>query len=166
MDRAEFAAAQWRKERPDLNLVPMTLLGRLAEASQIIARDRLEPVFARYGLKRGEFDVVATLRRAGKPFALTPTALYRSTMVSSGGMTARLDRLEKAGLIARKPNAEDRRGMMVALTQKGLNLIDEMIDAHVANQEAIVSALSQREQEQLSGLLGKLIESLAPTTDE
>lgn len=165
MDRAEFAAAQWRKERPDLNLVPMTLLGRIAEASQIIARDRLEPVFARYGLKRGEFDVIATLRRAGTPFALTPTELYRSTMVSSGGMTARLDRLETAGLIARKPNAEDRRGMMVALTPRGLTLIDEMIGAHVANQEAIVSALSGREQEQLSALLGKLIGGLVETAN-
>ena len=160
MDRAEFAATQWTAERPDLNLLPMTVLGRLAEAAQVIARDHLEPVFARHGLKRGEFDVIATLRRAGIPYALTPTSLYRSTMVSSGGMTNRLDRLEKLGLIERRPNASDRRGLMVGLTAKGLTLIDELIDAHVANQEKIVGALSKAEQKALNQLLGKLVQSL------
>jgi len=160
MDRAAFAASQWTKERPDLNLLPMTILGRLGEATQMIARDYLEPVFARYGLKRGEFDVIATLRRAGKPYALTPTALYRSTMVSSGGMTNRLDRLEKQGLIERRPNAQDRRGLVVALTSQGLALIDDLIEVHVDNQIKVLGAFSKTEQETLSGLLGKLVESL------
>lgn len=160
MDRAEFAASQWTTERPDLDLLPMTILGRIAEAEQVIARDHLEPVFAQHGLKRGEFDVMATLRRAGAPYALTPTALYRSTMVSSGGMTNRLDRLEKMGLIERRPNPQDRRGLVVGLSAKGLTLIDKLIDIHVDNQKKILSALSPTEQKALSQLLGKLVQSL------
>ena len=84
MGRAAWAIEQWRKERPDLELTPMAVIGRISEAAQIIGRDRLAPVFAQYGLQRGEFDVLATLRRSGAPHALTPTALYEATMVTSG----------------------------------------------------------------------------------
>ncbi|TIU18494.1 MAG: MarR family transcriptional regulator, partial [Mesorhizobium sp.] len=104
MDRAAKAIEQWNKERPDLDVSPMAVLGRLNEASSLIARERLAPLFARFGLQSGEFDVLATLRRSGSPYALTPTALYEATMVTSGAMTNRLDRLEKAGLILRGPH--------------------------------------------------------------
>src|SRR3569832_1575086 len=118
MDRAARAIEQWRRERPDLDVSPMGAIGRLNEASALIARDRLAPVFARFGLQSGEFDVLATLRRSGAPYALTPTELYEATMVTSGAMTARLDRLEKAGLIQRAPHPNDRRGVVVQLTGK------------------------------------------------
>jgi DNA-binding MarR family transcriptional regulator len=140
-DRAELAFAQWRRERPDIDPFPMAVLGRLAEAAHLVMRDRLSPVFARHGLQPGEFDVLATLRRSGAPFALTPTALYEATMMSSGGMTSRLDRLETAGLVERSSHPTDRRGTMVALTAKGRALIDEAVEAHVANETAILSAL-------------------------
>lgn len=158
LDRAEAALAQWRSERPDLDSFAMAVLGRLAEVALIIARDRLQPLFARYGLQPGEFDVLATLRRSGSPFALTPTALYEATMISSGGMTSRLDRLEKAGLIERRPHPSDRRGALVALTQKGLALIDEAVTAHVANERAILAAMSASEQAALYALLAKLLD--------
>lgn len=162
MDRAARAVAQWRRERPELAVEPMLALGRLSEAASLIGQGRLAPLFARFGLQRGEFDVLATLRRAGSPYALTPTALYEATMVSSGAMTNRLDRLEAAGLIRRAPNPEDRRGVIVQLTDQGRRLIDAAVTAHVENQRQILAGLSAAEQQALAELLGKLIASLTP----
>lgn len=157
MDRAERAAGQWARERPDLDTGPMVLLGRLAEAALVLARDRVNPLFAQHGMQPGEFDVLATLRRGGAPYALSPTALYEAAMISSGSMTNRIDRLQQAGWVERRPNPEDRRGTLVGLTAAGLALIDGVIDQHVANQHAIVSGLSGEEQQQLATLLGRLL---------
>ena len=158
-DRSGVALAQWRKERPDLgDFFPMAVLGRLAEAALVISRDRLAPLFARYGLQAGEFDVLATLRRSGAPYALTPTALYEAAMISSGGMTNRLDRLEREGLIERRPHPSDRRGSLVALAAKGLALMDEAIGPHLENERAILAMLSAGEQAELYRLLAKLLE--------
>ena len=156
-DRAAAATAQWRRERPEIDPFPMALLGRLNEASLIVMRDWLTPVMARFGLQPGEFDVLATLRRSGPPYALTPTALYETTMMSSGGMTARIDRLEKAGLVERHKHPTDRRGTLVALTRKGRALIDKAYEAHAANEAALISVLSRTEQKELDALLAKLI---------
>lgn len=157
MDRAMKAAEQWSRERPDLDTGPMVLLGRLAEAALVVARDRLNPAFADFGLQPGEFDVLATLRRRGRPYALTPTDLYEAAMISSGSMTNRIDRLEKAGLVRRLPNPADKRGTLVALTKEGLGLIDRAVEVHVVNQHAVVRGLDSKEQDQLSELLGKLL---------
>ncbi|TGQ45916.1 MarR family transcriptional regulator [Mesorhizobium sp. M00.F.Ca.ET.216.01.1.1] len=161
MDRAAKAIEQWKRERPDLDVTPMAVLGRLSEAASLIARERLAPLFARFGLQSGEFDVLATLRRSGSPYALTPTALYEATMVTSGAMTNRLDRLEKAGLIRRAPHPSDRRGVVVQLTEKGRDLIDEALAAHLANEHQILSGLTRTEREALANLLRKLIASLS-----
>lgn len=126
----------------------------------MVSRDHLAPVFARFGLQHGEFDVLATLRRAGSPFSLTPTALYEATMVTSGAMTNRLDRLEKAGLIRRVPHPTDRRGLLVQLTEEGRELIDRAVEAHVENEHAILSGLEPEERQRLAELLEKLIASL------
>lgn len=160
MPRAAKAVEQWRKERPDLDVSPMAVLGALSEAANLVSRERLAPVFARFGLQSGEFDVLATLRRSGAPYALTPTALYEATMVTSGAITARLDRLEKAGLIGRAPHPGDRRGVIVQLTPKGKALIDEAVTAHVANEHQILAGLTQDERETLAALLAKLVGSL------
>lgn len=159
MDRAAMAAEQWTRERPELDTGPMVLLGRLGEAALLIARDRINPLFADFGLQPGEFDVLATLRRSGAPYALTPTALYEAAMISSGSMTNRIDRLESARLVERRANPADKRGTLVALTSEGLALIDRAVEAHVANLQSIVSGLDERERDQLAGLLGKLIRS-------
>jgi DNA-binding MarR family transcriptional regulator len=159
-DRAARALAQWKKERPDVDPFPMQLLGRLNEASHLIMRDRIGPLFAEFGLQPGEFDVLATLRRSGKPFAQTPTSLYEATMMSSGGMTARVDRLENAGLVERRKHPTDRRGALVALTPKGRALVDTAVTAHVANERDVLSVLTRAEQKQLDGLLAKLIGGL------
>jgi DNA-binding MarR family transcriptional regulator len=104
---------------------------------------------------------MATLRRSGEPYALTPTDLYEAAMISSGSMTNRIDRLEKAGLVARRPNPADKRGTLVALTPEGLALIDRAVEAHVANQQAVVAGLDDGERRQLSALLARLLKHAA-----
>ena len=160
MDRAAQAKAQWEKELPSLKLDPMVLIGRLAEVSHLLAREHLGPIFASYGLKQGEFDVLAALRRAGAPDGLTPTQLYQTTMVSSGGMTARIDRLEKNGHIERKSHPSDRRALRVSLTPKGKKLIEGMMPMYVQAQADGLSGLTAKEQKTLSALLATLTESL------
>jgi DNA-binding MarR family transcriptional regulator len=160
MDRADVAIQQWARERPDLPSLPMAVLGRLADAAERVTRDHMDPLFAQSGLQRGEYDVLATLRRSGKPYQLSPTQLYEALMISSGGMTARLDRLERAGLVERHPDPNDRRGKLIALTQAGRRLVDETISRHVANEERVLSALTSAEQKQLNALLKKLIAGL------
>ena len=139
----------------------MQLVGQLGTVAQLMARDWLNPLFAEYGLQPGEFDVLATLRRSGAPYALTPTALYEAAMLSSGGMTNRIDRLEAAGLIERQKHPTDRRGVLVALTPKGLALIDKLVLLHVENERAMLSPLSADEQRQLDALLAKLLQGMA-----
>ncbi len=162
MDRADRAVAQWNQERPDLDVSTMRVLGRLAECALVISRDRINPLFARFGLQPGEFDVLATLRRSGKPYALTPTALYEDAMISSGSMTNRIDRLEAAGLVKRTANPSDGRATLVMLTRQGVKLIDEAVEAHVRNQAEVLAALDAKEQAQLSGLLAKLLRANRP----
>lgn len=156
-DRAARAVAQWKAEFPDWDLRPMEMLGRLRESAAVITRDYMVPVFAEFGLQDGEFDVLAALRRSGAPYELTPTNLFEITMMSSGGMTARLDRLERMGLVARRPNPDDRRGTLVHLTDAGIDLIERALPAHIANQARLTDCLSGSELRRLSGLLEKLL---------
>ncbi|CAN0625688.1 HTH-type transcriptional regulator PecS [Burkholderia multivorans] len=160
MDRAQRAMEQWRRARPDVDAAVMATVGRILEAAQLLDRAWLTPLATEFGLQTGEFDVIAALRRAGEPYELTPKQLYEALMLSSGAMTSRLDRLERAGLIERRASARDRRSVDVRLTQKGLTLIDEVLPRHVANEQEALASLTQREQEQLDHLLGKLIRGL------
>jgi len=160
MNRVKHAVAQWQREMPELDLLPMEVVGYL-KTTQLLTQERLQLFFKSHGLQAGEFDVLATLRRAGPPYRLGPTQLFETLMISSGGMTSRLDRLEKAGLIVRSPNPEDRRGTLVSLTDKGLALMERMIPEHVQNEAKMLAALSREEQETLSELLGKLLEGLS-----
>ncbi len=159
-NRATRATEEWTRERPDLDPLPMAVLGSLAEAAQLVARDHLRPLFAAHGLQPGEFDVLATLRRAGPPHALSPTALFEATMVTSGAMTGRIDRLERAGWVTRQPDPDDRRGTLVALTPQGHELIDRLMALHVANEQRVLAGLSRAEQETLLALLAKLLATL------
>src|ERR1700676_3467698 len=160
MDRADNAVEQWARERPDLPALPMAVFGRLSDAAEYVMRDHMNPLFAEAGLLPGEFDVLATLRRSGEPYLLSPTRLYEAVMISSGGMTNRLDRLERAGLVERRPDPSDRRGKLIALTNAGRNVVDETIGRHVANEERLLSVLTPDEQEKLNVLLRKLIAGL------
>ena len=138
----------------------MTLFGRLNEAAERAMREHIGPLFAGAGLQSGQFDVLATLRRSGAPYQLSPTRLYEAMMISSGGMTDRLDRLERAGLVVRRPDPRDRRGKLIVLTDRGRRLVDETLARHVANEERLLLSLTEAEQETLNALLKKLIAAL------
>jgi len=160
MDRADVAVEQWGRERPDLATLPMAVFGRLMDAAERLTRNHLNPQFAEAGLQPGEFDVLATLRRSGEPCMLSPTKLYEAAMISSGGMTNRIDRLESAGLVERRPDPNDRRGKLIALTAAGRRVIDETVGRHVALEERLLSVLTPAEQERLNALLRRLITGL------
>ncbi|WP_010141752.1 MarR family winged helix-turn-helix transcriptional regulator [Oceanicola sp. S124] len=145
MDQVDRILSQWRQERPDLDVGPMGTLGRLKRLTDRLTQE-LNSLYAAHGLTAASFDVLATLRRAGPPHALTPSALISWTMVTSGTMTNRLDRLEEAGLVARGANPEDRRGSVVALTPEGLALIDRVVTAHVANQHRLLAGLPEAQR--------------------
>lgn len=158
-DRIERLVGQWAAERPDLDLDTMDLVARLTRVGQLI-NGRIEEFAASYGVHRGEGDVLFTLRRAGPPFRLTPTRLAAALLITSGTMTNRLDRLEKRGLIKRLPNPNDRRSLDVELSADGKRLVDEAIEAHVANERDMLSVLSQRDRADLARITRKLIEHL------
>jgi DNA-binding MarR family transcriptional regulator len=164
LDRVDAIVAQWNRERPDVDVSPMEVVGRILRASRYLDA-ALERVFARYGLDFGLFDVLATLRRSGPPYALAPRALNRWCMLSSGAMTKRLDRLERLGLIARKANPDDRRGVQVVLSAAGLELVDEVLVAHVENEEELLEALTAEGRADLVRLLRELLLSLEPAPE-
>lgn len=158
-DAVEVILEQWARERPDLDASPMGVIGRISRLSRIFEQE-IQEIFASFGLHRGEFDVLATLRRTGKPYRLNPTELSTVLMVSSGGMTNRLDRLERAGLVARRPDPGDRRGTQVGLTEGGRRLVDEVVAEHVTNEHRLLSTLGETERDELANLLRKLLLSL------
>lgn len=160
MNRVDTALAQWQKEMPSLHLETMGLIARIGHISRYISHDILTPFFQSYRLQHGEFDVLASLRRSGEPYTLSPTQLFELLMISSGGMTNRLDRLEKAGYIERLPNPEDRRSKLVKLSPEGKALIDEMMPAHVSNEEKALEGLSREERQQLNQLMSRWVAHL------
>lgn len=160
MDRAGAAAEQWARERPDLPMLPVETIGRLLDAAARVIRDHMNPLLGEAGLQVGEFDVLTPLRRIGAPYMLSPTQLYEAALISSGGMTARLDRLERAGLVERRPDPNDRRGRRIALTDTGLAVIEEMIGRMVAMEVEMLAVLTEEEQVTLNGLLKKLLTGL------
>lgn len=155
-DHVDLIQSQWTKEMPHLDTTPMGVIGRLSRISRHIDQ-YLQLNYSNFGLNGGEFDVLASLRRSGEPYQLTPTQLFNSLMLSSAAMTNRLDRLENADLIKRQPNPNDRRGVLVTLTTKGLALMDEAYPAHISHEKKMLAALSEREQAELMLLLRKLL---------
>lgn len=154
MDPVERILEQWREERPDLDVGPMGVMGRLKRLEVHLSK-QLATVFAAHGLNMASFDVLATLRRSGAPYALSPTDLMDWTMVTSGTMTNRIDRLVADGFVSRERNADDGRGFVIALTDKGKTVVDEAVTSHVRNQQQLVASLSKEEREALNALLTK-----------
>ncbi|MFD3870745.1 MarR family winged helix-turn-helix transcriptional regulator [Streptomyces sp. NPDC058623] len=155
-DAVDAIAAQWYAVRPDLDTAPMAVFGRMYRITKAMG-DAMERTYNRYGISRGEFDVVATLRRSGAPYTLSPRQLSATLMLTTGGMTGRLDKLEKAGLLGRSPDPHDRRGLQVTISDRGLALIDEAVTAGLEVQRAALAGLDGDEVEQLIGLLRKLM---------
>lgn len=155
-DRVSDFLAQWARERPDLEVSPMGVVGRLGRASELLSRG-IQGYFAKHGLQPGQFDVLATLRRAGNPHTLTPGELADSTMRSQAAMTNRLAGLEAKGLIERRTDPDNRRSVLVTLTDEGLSLVDRVVEGHMDNERALLAPLSRAEQARLAGLLEKLL---------
>ncbi|WP_329249886.1 MarR family transcriptional regulator [Streptomyces sp. NBC_01478] len=156
-DPVDAIVEQWAAVRPDLDTAAMEVFGRIFRLSRAMG-DRMERAYAPYGISRGEFDVLATLRRADEPYTLSPRQLSATLMLTTGGMTGRLDKLERAGLLRRSPDPHDRRGLQVTLTEKGLTLMDEAVGAGLAvQQEALSSALDGERAGQLADLLRELL---------
>ena len=151
-DRVAHIQAEWARERPELDVSPQGVIGRLHRLAARLT-DELVPVYTAHGLTEGEFDVLATLRRAGAPFERAPGELARFTMVTTGAMTKRVDRLEEAGLVARRASEVDGRGKVVALTPAGRELIDKTFTEHIANEHRLVAALDPADRDTLEGIL-------------
>ncbi|PZU85943.1 MAG: MarR family transcriptional regulator [Shinella sp.] len=151
-DKVDAILAQWARERPDLDTRAMGLFGRLARLRIHVGRE-IEDVLRQHGLTSSSFDVLATLRRSGAPYRLSPGELLDTLMVTSGTMTNRIDQLEKQNFVERIVNPDDRRSVLIGLTETGLALVDETVTDHVANQNRLVSALSEEDQETFDRLL-------------
>jgi DNA-binding MarR family transcriptional regulator len=159
-DPVDAIIEQWARVRPDLDTRAMEVFGRIFRLSRAMG-DRIEKAYKPYGISRGEFDVLATLRRSGEPYALSPRQLSAALMLTTGGMTGRLDKLERAGLLRRSPDPHDRRGLQVTLTEEGLRLIDEAVGAGLAEESAALTALNAEQAGQLAGLLRELLSTTA-----
>ncbi|SDC47705.1 DNA-binding transcriptional regulator, MarR family [Geodermatophilus telluris] len=140
-DGVDEIREQWAGERPDLDTEAMAVFGRIYRAARL-AGDVQERCYARFGITRADFDVLATLRRAAGPEGLSPGRLTAALMLSTGGTTSRLDRLERAGHLVRVPDPADRRALLVRLTDSGRALIDEAVTAGLAEQQRLLSDLS------------------------
>jgi DNA-binding MarR family transcriptional regulator len=156
-DAVDLILDQWRQERPDLDLTAMGVFGRLAQLTLVMG-PATERIFARHGLRGGEFDVLAALRRTGPPFTLIPSSLSAMLMMSRAGMTNRLDRLEAAGLVERSLDPADRRSFRITLTERGREVVDAALTDNAANLSRIIGCLGPEEVETLSASLRTLLQ--------
>ncbi|WP_448319158.1 MarR family winged helix-turn-helix transcriptional regulator [Streptomyces sp. CO7] len=156
-DGVDAIIEQWARERPDLRTPGMEIFGRIYRLARVMG-ERAERAYSAFGISRGEFDVLATLRRSGAPYTLSPRDLSTTLMLTTGGMTGRLDKLERAGLLARSPDPDDRRGLRVSLTERGLALVDEAVGAGLAEQnQAVRDAFDDHRAAELAGMLRELL---------
>lgn len=155
-DEVDRLVEAWRRERPDLDVEPMEVLSRVTRLARHLDRARRQ-AFAMHDLETWEFDVLAALRRAGEPYQLSPGRLLRETLVSSGTMTNRVDRLAAKGLVRRAPDPADRRGVLVVLTAAGRSKVDAALSALLANERVLLTGLAAGERARLAGLLRALV---------
>ncbi|MFF4773841.1 MarR family winged helix-turn-helix transcriptional regulator [Microtetraspora fusca] len=155
-DEVDRLVAAWRQERPDLDVSPLEVLSRVSRLSRHLDRAR-RAAFAEHDLESWEFDVLTALRRSGKPYELSPGALLRATLVTSGTMTNRIDRLAASGLVTRHPDPEDRRGVLVRLTALGRERVDAAFAGLLRRERELLAGLGEREQRTLAALLHTLL---------
>jgi DNA-binding MarR family transcriptional regulator len=158
-DGVDRIVEQWARERPELDTTAMAVFGRVYRLARL-SGDEVERAYAEHGIGRPEFDVLATLRRSGRPYQLSPGVLAASMMLSSGGTTARLDRLEQAGLVRRTRDPRDRRAVLVGLTERGRTVVDAAVAAGLARQQELLAHLSPAQQARLAALLREVLAPL------
>lgn len=156
---------RWAEIRPRRDMEPYQVTARISRIGQHIAR-RQEEAFGRSGLNRGEVGVLGALRLAGPKQELSPTRLFKGLMLSSAGMTSRLDRLEKRGYVKRRPDPGDRRGILVQLTDAGRRALDDAVSANTGRERLMLAHLTRQEQRTLAALLKKLLAGLEPTAGD
>jgi DNA-binding MarR family transcriptional regulator len=161
LDRVARIQQEWATQRPDLDVTPQGVIGRLHRVGAYLT-EQLCVVYQRHGLSEGEFDVLATLRRAGAPYERAPGELAQFTMVTTGAMTKRIDRLEEAGLVTRRRSQEDGRARVVALTASGKRLIDKAFTEHMRNERRLLDVLSAQEAAELEVLLTTWLRRIEP----
>jgi len=161
-DAVDRIIGQWDAVRPDVDVSPIEVIGRVSRLSRLVDR-RLAENFAHHGIENWMYDVLATLRRAGEPYELTAGELVRQTMVTTGAITNRIDRLEQRGLVERA-SADDRRKVIVRLTPDGLDLVDEVVLGHMATETEILADLSPRQRRTLADLLRTVLLTLGDDT--
>lgn len=157
--------SDWQRERPNLDTSPMEVTNRILRTAQLL-QARLDEIASDHGLShKGDLDVLTALRRSGRPFEASPSTLARAVQLTTGGMTLRLDRLERSGLIVRSPDPSDRRGVLVRLTPDGQRLVEGALAKALAEQERILAALTSGDQASIAGILGRLLISLGDEED-
>lgn len=164
-DAVDLIIAQWKRERPELDTSGFAVVARVLRLSRLLER-RLDDALEPYGLQLWSFDVLATLRRNGAPYTMSPTQLLGSVMLTSGAMTNRLDRLEAAGLILRLPDPNDRRGVLVRLTEKGLRTVDTAVVARMQEARDAVKGINASERASLTRGLRELMLALEQQEEE
>lgn len=157
VDAVDRIAADWRRERPDLDVTPLAFVGRIALVAETLIGPAGERAVEQHGINKGDFDVLATLRRRGAPYSVIPSVLSSELMMSRAGMTKRLDRLEGAGLVRRTLDADDRRSFRVTLTDEGLAVVDAALTSLVESLGELVADLDQDERRRLDGALRTLL---------
>ena len=156
VDEVDELVARWRSERPDLDVEPLQVLSRVSRLAKHLDRAR-RAAFAGHGLQAWEFDVLSALRRQGPPYRLSPGALLRATLVTSGTMTNRIDRLAEAGLVRRHPDPQDKRGVLVALTDRGQAVADAALADLLLRERELLGRLDDDQRDQLATLLRILL---------
>jgi len=159
IDHVDRVVQQWKAEKPDYDLAPVEIIGRAGRIMEHVDR-ALEAKFEEFQISRASFDVLAALRRSGKPYKLTQRDLMRSLFRTSGSMSLRIDSLQRQGLVVRSPDKEDRRSVFVTLTPQGVELLETVIPEHLENESSLVAGLNRAERAQLTALLRKWLVSL------
>jgi DNA-binding MarR family transcriptional regulator len=151
-DEVSRIVAEWRQERPDLDVSALEVLSRVTRLARHLDRAR-KSAFAKHGLETWSFDVLAGLRRTGMPYELSPGQLLQQTLVTSGTMTNRIDRLQELGFVERRPEPNDGRGILVRLTPEGKEVVDAALDDLLASEESLLAKLTKIERHQLAQFL-------------
>ena len=164
-DEVDRLVEAWARERPDVDVAPLGVLSRISRLARYLDRAR-RTAFETHGLDTWEFDVLAALRRAGAPYALSPGELMRATLVTSGTMTNRIDRLELRALVQRRPDPHDRRGVQVELTASGRLVVDSALDDLLAHEREILAALTPPQRDELASLLRAVVSPFDRAADD
>lgn len=150
----------WLEVKPEADVVPMGVVGRIQRAARLLEQGHRE-YFAAFGVDDGEFNILATIRRYGPPYTVSPSTLLQTSLIKAAAITNRVDRLVAKGYVTRETDPDNRRKVRITLTSSGLDLVERAFGGHVGNEDRMLAALDDTERERLAGLLRKLLESLA-----